>query len=153
MRCARGCGTISVIVPKPVIAPCVYVSTTFVVLRWQHVMRQEGSHPDLRYESKMLKVAPQDNTTIDFVFFGVVAVDLVFVERILWSVITTETNFFLRNLNICLLLYTRLLQGQSEGHQLLTMMINVVVGLMFSKVAKFRSLQMKGFFYLWGHWH
>ena len=63
--------------------PCVYVSTTFVVLRWQHVMRQEGSHPDLRYESKMLKVAPQDNTTIDFVFFGVVAVDLVFVERIL----------------------------------------------------------------------
>ena len=109
-------------------------------------MRQEGSHPDLRYESKMLKVAPQDNTTIDFVFFGVVAVDLVFVERILWSVITTETNFFLRNLNICLLLYTRLLQGQSEGHQLLTMMINVVVGLMFSKVAKFRSLQMKDFF-------
>ena len=72
-----------VIVPKPVIAPYVYVSTTFVVLRWQHVMRQEGSHPDLRYESKMLKVAPQDNTTIDFVFFGVVAVDLVFVERIL----------------------------------------------------------------------
>ena len=43
-------------------------------------------------------------------------------------------ELFLRNLNICLLLYTRLLQGQSEGHQLLTMMINVVVGLMFSKV-------------------
>ena len=62
-------------------------------------------------------------------------------------------ELFLRNLNICLLLYTRLLQGQSEGHQLLTMMINVVVGLMFSKVAKFRSLQMKVFFYLWGQWH
>ena len=72
-----------VIVPKSMIVPYVYVSTTFVVLRWQHVMRQEGSHPDLRYESKMLKVAPQDNTTIDFVSFGVVAVDLVFVERIL----------------------------------------------------------------------
>ena len=68
---------------ETLIVPYVYVSTTFVVLRWQHVMRQEGSHPDLRYESKMLKVAPQDNTTIDFVFFGVVAVDLVFVERIL----------------------------------------------------------------------
>ena len=71
------------IVPKSVNASSVYISTTYVVLRWQHVMRREGSHPDLRYESKMLKVAPQDNTTIDFVFFGVVAVDLVFVERIL----------------------------------------------------------------------
>ena len=95
-----------------------------MVLRWQHVMRREGSHPNLRYASKMLKVAPQDNTTIDFavqvqVFFGVVAVDLVFVERILWSVITSRDELFFAQFKyLLLLLYTRLLQGQSEGHQL-----------------------------------
>ena len=85
------------------IAPYVYVSTTFVVLRWQHVMRQEGSHPDLRYESKMLKVAPQDNTTIDL---------LVFVEQRCFAFYdihdhhtgtngrTNQGDIFLRNLNI-----------------------------------------------------
>ena len=72
-------------------------------------MRREFSHPNLR--SKMLKVAPQDNTTIDL---------LVFVERAFYDIHdhyrdARTKGLFLRNLNIESRII--ILQGQSKGHQ------------------------------------